>query len=102
VTERRREKRIIVLVNDGWDAGGRDLSGERDIRIKDIDRFKSGKAQYLEAVLWKFYDLGIDPGINVHIGHIDYSEMILLNNTVEVDTVAAAYIETFNRTLACD
>jgi hypothetical protein len=57
-SDRKEEgEEIVVLINDDCVAGERDPSGERDIRIKDIDGFKSTKAQYLEAVPWKFYDL---------------------------------------------
>ena len=36
-----------MLVNDGFVAGGRDLSSERGIGAKHIDGFKNGKVPYL-------------------------------------------------------
>jgi len=76
------------------------------IGARHIDGLKNDKPNALGLCLGNFTNSASIPESTtisvMRLGdHGDYSGIIVLNDTVEVDTVAAEYIETFDRLLVC-
>jgi hypothetical protein len=62
-------REILVLVDAGSIAGGRDLGGMRVVAAEHFDGLKEGESKNLEAAFLKLCYLGIGPSINDHVGH---------------------------------
>jgi len=65
----KRLREIVVLVDAGSIAGGRDLGGKGGIGAEHFDGLKEGESENLEAALLKLCYLGIGPSINDHVSH---------------------------------
>ena len=60
---------IVVLVDAGSIAGGRELGGKGGIGAKHFDGLKKSESENLEAAFLKLCYLGIGPSINDHVSH---------------------------------